>query len=196
MQVVKVGSLREFIAEHSSHFDEPGDRPNHDHYSKILFRGQSDASWKLTTTLERFSDREFTIHAYHRLLQQIQHKFSAHTGSTLTAGKSNDGVAEAWQEVTGGLVPHLLEFMIYLRHCGFPSPLLDWTASPYIASYFAYRDASLTSEVAIYAYQEYVGDAKALMGWGACYSRNLAIYKGPPETPYSASKLHDMRVLP
>lgn len=30
-------------------------------------------------------------------------------------------------------------YMAYLRHQGFPSPLLDWTRSPYIAAFFAFR---------------------------------------------------------
>ena len=30
--------------------------------------------------------------------------------------------------------------MVYLRHHGFPSPLLDWSRSSYVAAFFAFRD--------------------------------------------------------
>ena len=46
--------------------------------------------------------------------------------------------------------------MAYLRHHGFPSPLLDWTRSFYIAAFFAYRNCEQpTQNVAIYAFVEY-----------------------------------------
>jgi FRG domain len=46
--------------------------------------------------------------------------------------------------------------MAYLRHHGFPSPLLDWTRSPYVAAFFAFNKAieDSNSRVSIYIFGE------------------------------------------
>jgi hypothetical protein len=54
------------------------------------------------------------------------------------------------------------EFWAYLRHFKFPSPLLDWSRSPYVAAFFAFNDATSQSDghVAIFVYLEYIGQSK------------------------------------
>jgi len=44
-------------------------------------------------------------------------------------------------------------YLAHLRHNGFPSPLLDWTQSPYVAAYFAFARPQ-GEQVALYVYCE------------------------------------------
>jgi hypothetical protein len=50
--------------------------------------------------------------------------------------------------------PYAYEYLAHLRHHGFPSPLLDWSRSPYIAAYFAFARATGKDDVAVFVYSE------------------------------------------
>jgi hypothetical protein len=51
-------------------------------------------------------------------------------------------------------------YLAHLRHEGFPSPLLDWTHSQYVAAYFAFCQPA-GSHVAIYVFLEMPNEYKS-----------------------------------
>ena len=53
------------------------------------------------------------------------------------------------------------DYMVYMRHNGFPSPLLDWSRSAYVAAYFAFRERSGAERVSIFVYLERPAGFKA-----------------------------------
>ena len=124
--------------------------------SDPLFRGQASKSWSLVTTLERFSTKSWSITSYHHLLLSVLPAVASLTSRTWPLdpdGSVNESHLGA---------PPGYEFMIYLRHYGFPSPLLDWSRSPYVAAFFAFatRPPETCEAVAIFAFREHIGYGK------------------------------------
>jgi len=125
-----------------------------------LFRGHVDASWKLETTLDRVTKSDYLMKEYHNLIRAVRPAVISITG------KSRD-LPDSFDDDQGNPKPPPgYEFMIYLRHHGFPSPLLDWSRSPYVAAYFAFHSKGNPSDnyAAVYSYVEYVGEAKSWKG--------------------------------
>ena len=127
--------------------------------SAPLFRGHADKRLRLLTTLERFSRKPQSVKEYYRILVSVAPAVASLTGKAWPISPDLDVDESAHGPPPG------YEFMIYLRHHGFPSPLLDWSVSPYVAAFFAFapRPPESCDGVAIYAYVEYLGQGKEFL---------------------------------
>lgn len=122
--------------------------------AKPLFRGQSNASWGLQTSIERYLGHEITVTKYNNYLLRIKPAVESFTGRTWNVVADFD-----ISETNFRTVPNY-EFMLYARHHGFPSPLLDWSQSPYVALFFAFQNSEPEQPVSIFAYVDDIGHGK------------------------------------
>jgi hypothetical protein len=133
----------------------------------LLFRGHADAGWGLDTTLERAGQRGMKLSEYHRVISTMKAEVESFTEraweipafpAVREAFSDYDrGSRELWQ----GNYP-AYDFLTHLRHHGFPSPLLDWSRSPYVAAFFAFRRPERDSEfVSIFLYDERPANIKS-----------------------------------
>src|SRR5207248_3283799 len=115
---------------------------DHSLTSALLFRGQENSSWPLSTTLERYRE-QMLFKDYYRVIARIQPQIETLTGDEwpIPEYPDIDKITQEYEtfslQLWSGRCPGYA-YMAYLRHHGFPSPLLDWTRSPYVASFFAF----------------------------------------------------------
>lgn len=107
--------------------------PNH-----FAFRGQANADWGLTSTLERVIGRRWSAENARRFesysLQLFQSKYHIYSGSE-------------------HIPTSKLSWLSVMQHYGVPTRLIDFTTSPYIALYFALEtyDPLSQNDFAVYA---------------------------------------------
>ncbi len=138
--------------------------------SEIYFRGQANADWELKTTLQRLEEKivnNYDFFPYLCKAVSICGAVDSYAGSNWNLDKGGLSTGEisfdTFEKLRGTNVlknsykirKKIIEYLIYLRHCGFPSPLLDWSESPYVAAFFAFSEIpKVTERVAIYQFQE------------------------------------------
>ena len=95
---------------------------------RFLFRGQT-RPWRLRSSFHRTGRVDLT-RFLNEDIQTLHKHLSARTKHVFNLENPNENGA----------------FFNLVQHHGYPTPLLDWTYSPYVAAFFAYRD--ITSESA------------------------------------------------
>lgn len=125
----------------------------------LLYRGQPCAGFKLISTLDRVSPgKKWSFHEYSDLIRSIARDIE---NNPVCPNCPKIDPPEISNNPSKTIEP-FDSYMVYLRHHGFPSPLLDWTEDPMIAAYFSfqdYPDETMTGRSAIFVYiekQEYV----------------------------------------
>ena len=108
------------------------------------FRGQQEASWGLDTSLDRGVRRE---------------KFSPHSSSLYHLDRRTEmqELLYRFQQYAHTYLPHvpatddLSSWYALMQHYCAPTPLLDWTESPYVGLYFAIENKASGSRSAVWA---------------------------------------------
>lgn len=112
----------------------------------LLFRGQENSEWPLNTTLERANQAYLSFVEYYRRIIKIRPEIESFTDRKWRLPKYIEVLRDVREydafslKLTAGRLP-AYAYMAYLRHHGFPSPLLDWTRSSHVAAFFAFRKA-------------------------------------------------------
>lgn len=125
---------------------------------RFVFRGQENRLWRLRTSFHRTSRADLLTFMQVDVSNLHRH-LSGLTTHRFNLGDDLDYAA----------------FLSLVQHHGYPTPLLDWTRSPFIAAYFAYNNLSRKEIDSDQKVRVHVFDEKL---WNTSYERAGVIAPG------------------
>jgi hypothetical protein len=96
---------------------------------RYIYRGQENNTWRLRTSFHRTGRADLERFARDDI-PDLNRTFSAASHNVFNLGDAN----------------HYAAFIHLAQHHGYPTPLLDWTWSPYVAAFFAFRNIKKTEK--------------------------------------------------
>lgn len=112
-----------------------------------IYRGQSNDLWPLTTSFCRYCKKnrlEFDLNIFKCKYCTVDKIIKP---EVLNDIKTECSVLDSSNKIQK---MNKVSLFAYLQHNGVPTPLLDWSYSPYVALYFAIKDAGPSDQIVLY----------------------------------------------
>ena len=108
---------------------------------ETLFRGQIDHEWKIRSSLERHGIEIIECEEYYRKIDSYKPLINPLIENRYERKLTRKGYPFDFNEYEKGSweLPEM-EYLAYLRHHGFPTPLVDLSRSCFVALFFACED--------------------------------------------------------
>lgn len=105
-------------------------------WSTLIYRGQANATWKVTSTLDRLEKKFSTTPNLERddwdyfKCPRVDRKRQLERFKEMARGRLASQIPNAEED----------EWWALAQHHGMATPMLDWTYSPFVALYFAFDE--------------------------------------------------------
>lgn len=134
--------------------------------AKLVFRGQGDSNWIVQSTLERSGISIISCAQYYKDVDRFKPEVNSlgYEFEKKVVGEKYSFNFSNMDSIIDGPPPDI-PYLAYLRHHGFPTPLVDVTQSEYVALFFACESIGLKKKDGKLANAKVFIISKQLSSW-------------------------------